>query len=273
MIKFNFSPLQIMKRFKYYVRIKILNFFFFNIFHKQNVKWMGDGFITSNFFGASVDNRFLQAVEKTELELKTKLYNIWRIYICVYFIKMLITRANKKYSISYVECGVADGITLLTSLNYFNLHKKYKKGFLNSKFLLMDTFRGVDLKYVPSNSISNNYKSTMYGNSSKKIIIKRFKDLNGLNIIEGSIPESLKLVNQKIKPDFLHLDMNNPYPEICALQYFYPKMKNGSIIIFDDYAFTGHNYNLQRKLINEYLDSSNINRPITLPTGQGILIK
>ena len=67
--------------------------------------------------------------------------------------------------------------------------------------------------------------------------------------------------------------MNNPLPEQKALEFFYPKMKSGSVILLDDYSFVGKSYNQQREVINQYCDKSKISRPLTLPTGQGILIK
>ena len=50
--------------------------------------------------------------------------------------------------------------------------------------------------------------------------------------------------------------MNNSYPERKAFEFFYPKMKSGSVIIFDDYCF-----------------NQRISKPLGLPTGQGMLIK
>jgi len=67
--------------------------------------------------------------------------------------------------------------------------------------------------------------------------------------------------------------MNNSYPERKAFEFFYPKMKSGSVIIFDDYSFVGNSYNDQRKTIDDYCSIQGISKPLGLPTGQGMLIK
>jgi len=67
--------------------------------------------------------------------------------------------------------------------------------------------------------------------------------------------------------------MNNPIPKYEAIKYFYDKMTNGSCIIFDDYSFIGKNFNEQRHFIKRFCEEKNISEPLTLPTGQGILIK
>ena len=62
---------------------------------------------------------------------------------------ILDNKIKKKLPFNYVECGGGIGITLLTLTNYFKKLDKYREIFMSSDFLIMDTFEGVDLKYVP----------------------------------------------------------------------------------------------------------------------------
>ena len=83
-----------------------------------------------------------------------------------------------------------------------------------------------------------------------------------------SILISVHQVREKFfSPDFLHIDMNNSYPERKAFEFFYPKMKSGSVIIFDDCSFVGNSYNDQRKTIDDYCFNQRISKPLGLSTG------
>ena len=84
--------------------------------------------------------------------------------------------------------------------------------------------------------------------------------------------QTLQIIKDSQKSaSFLHIDMNNPIPEVAALEFFYKCMGSGSIIIFDDYGFPG--FESQNAAINRWCDESHIPRPISIPTGQGLIIK
>ena len=258
------------------IRNYILYISFYEIFHKEKPKWLNDGLISSHFFGARNDEEFKLALNESRKILNHSLYNEWRLYSATMIVKMILDRKITKNEIfNYVECGVGIGMTLFIISKYIEKFERYKN-FLkkNSNFLLMDTFEGVDLNYIPNNLKNHNFKTEAYNGATEEVITKRFDHINNVKIIKGSIPETLSLIDDKYyTPDFLHIDMNNPLPEQRALEFFYPKMKSGSVILLDDYSFVGKSYNQQREVINQYCDKSKISRPLTLPTGQGILIK
>ena len=85
---------------------------------------------------------------------------------------ILDNKIEKKLSFNYVECGGGIGITLLTLANYFKKLVKYREIFMSSDFLIMDTFKGVDLKYVPKDLKSHNYKTVSYGGVDYKSLKK-----------------------------------------------------------------------------------------------------
>ena len=66
-----------------------------------------------------------------------------------------------------------------------------------SDLLIMDTFEGVDLKYVPKN-LKNPMiiKKTSYGGVDYEIFKKRFDFLKNINLIKGSIPDTLNQVRE-----------------------------------------------------------------------------
>jgi hypothetical protein len=54
------------------------------------------------------------------------------------------------------------------------------------------------------------------------------------------------------------------------LEYFYPKLVPGGVVLFDDYGHRGHH--LQKELADEYASTQGA-AILTLPTGQGLLVK
>ena len=65
--------------------------------------------------------------------------------------------------------------------------------------------------------------------------------------------------------------MNNATPEVGALKKLMVHVIDGGIILFDDYAYAGYEY--QRLSINKACTELGIPSPISLPTGQGVCIK
>ena len=64
--------------------------------------------------------------------------------------------------------------------------------------------------------------------------------------------------------------MNNAKPEVEALQRLQPLMAKGGIILFDDYAYNGYEY--QQKELDRACEKMGIEKPIALPSGQGLYI-
>jgi O-methyltransferase len=88
-------------------------------------------------------------------------------------------------------------------------------------------------------------------------------------LVKGSIPDTLNDV-QIEDICFLHIDMNCALPEVEALKFFWDKMVKGGMVILDDYGWLYHIE--QKRAIDEFAKPKGINI-LTLPTGQGILIK
>ncbi len=158
-------------------------------FHGVKPSWVDDGLITSHHFGGKDDLKFQLTLKENRRILNHSLYNEWRLFTVVLIVKMILdNKIKKKLPFNYVECGGGIGITLLTLTNYFKKMDKYREIFMSSDFLIMDTFEGVDLNYVPKNLKSHDYKTTSYGGVDYEIFKKRFDFLKNINLIKGSIP-------------------------------------------------------------------------------------
>jgi hypothetical protein len=67
---------------------------------------------------------------------------------------------------------------------------------------------------------------------------------------------------------YLSIDMNLAYPERAALKQ--PKLSPGAMVVLDDYAWVGMH---EQKEAHDQFAASQGCEILTLPTGQGLLIK
>jgi hypothetical protein len=189
----------------------------------------------------------------------------WRVHIGLWAAQTAV-----KLEGDFVECGVNAGFlssSIMCDLNWDGRGKT---------FYLLDTFKGLDQKYVSSDElrdgimgknealIENGFYVTSVDN-----VKDNFSEWKNIKIIEGSIPETLPL----IKSDqicFLHIDLNCAPPEIASLTYLWDKLVTGAIILLDDYAYNGFHH--QKYAMDKFAKDKNI-AIASLPTGQGLIIK
>ena len=69
---------------------------------------------------------------------------------------------------------------------------------------------------------------------------------------------------------FLHIDMNCALPERVAFEFFWDRLSPGAVVLFDDYAYYGHN--CQREAIDAAARARGT-EVLSLPTGQGLIVK
>ena len=91
----------------------------------------------------------------------------------------------------------------------------------------------------------------------------------GVRLVPGTLPGTLRAVPiQKI--GFLHLDLNVTPEEVQCMEILWPKMVPGAVAVLESYAFPG--LEPCNQTLGEWTRQQQV--PIlTLPTGQGLLIK
>lgn len=250
-----------------------------------------DGLHTLNYFGglqSNGDDRSLAFQEALIIARNTvthSLYHEWRLWTACQLIEGLLESAlSNDQPFCYVEAGVGEAITLLVSINYLSILAVNNPNqcniarfnlYISSNFVLFDTFAGVDVTILDPLEVGNEFETHAYGGSTLNVISRRLRNIGlfapNLNLIQGSLPSTLSMQPEYTKAySFLHVDMNNIVPEIGVLRYYLPLLRPGKIILLDDYGFNGHE--LQRNAINNYMDSIGLPRPLSLPTGQGLII-
>jgi hypothetical protein len=202
----------------------------------------------------------------------------WRNYIGIRLACMARNR-----SLNFVECGVGQGWMSLSILRYF------RRNYGVTPFMtLFDTFTGIDADVVDPREVAywgvsveerkkvyHTYEGTTF--STVKACFDTASDKSDrIRFVQGSIPASMTDeviagIASRGGISFLHIDMNNSVPEVAALERLYPLLSIGGIVLLDDYAYTGYEY--QYEQMNKLCASLGVESPIALPTGQGLLIR
>ena len=170
----------------------------------------------------------------------------------------------------YIECGVGFGAVSSAILHDVDWSGR------NSLFYLIDTFAGIDIAQTTDEEeqtgafkLNRKNLETRKYNTSLERACMNFAEWPHARVIQGTVPT----VFSEIKTDrfaFAHIDMNAAAPEAAALEWLWPRMTAGGIILFDDFVF--HGYEAQTAALR--LVARNLGVEILeAPTGQGLLIK
>ena len=160
----------------------------------------------------------------------------------------------------FVECGTYKGGYVRAIIEYLDFEK------LDKSFYLLDTFKGLVQELMTEEE--KKLRRKVYEDCYEEVV-ERFKPYKNVKLIKGIIPDTLPLV-QVDKIAFMSIDMNNAKPEIESMKYFWPKIVKGGMVVLDDYGFRG--YEPQYRAHNEWAKSNGV-KILTLPTGQGLIVK
>lgn len=145
--------------------------------------------------------------------------------------------------------------------------KKINEFFPNKTLYLFDTFEGFDERDLKSET--NDVKENGIGHlndTSIEIVMNKMLYPKNVIIKKGWFPESaVGLDNERFC--FVNLDPDLYEPILAGLQFFYPKMVKGGVILIHDYFFEG--YPGVRQAVNEFCEKYNLN---SFPIGDDISI-
>jgi O-methyltransferase len=179
----------------------------------------------------------------------------WRLHVLIWAVENAL-----KVPGCLVECGVFRGFKSYFLLRYF------AKEISKRPFFLFDTFEGIDPNQRDGSPIQpdEHRKAFLYD-----FIVDRFKEFPNVQIIKGSVPDTLTRLRNAV-PCFLHLDMNSWEAEIGALNFLWPRMLPGSVLVLDDFGLYSHRAQMENELKWLHGVGESV---LELPTGQGLVIK
>ena len=202
------------------------------------------------------DADFIRGYEAAQTQEYLHNFDAWKIYINQWAAQHAMQLAG-----DFVECGVYRGRIAMS-----NMVATHFEAFPDRRYYLLDTFEGLD------RALSTERELTQYKFAypeSYQFVKKSFQRYSNVRIIKGSVPSTLAQVDTD-RVAYLSIDMNTVLPEIKALEFFWAKLVPGAIVVLDDYAQMCHEH--QKHAMDRFAASMGI-KILSLPTGQGILIK
>lgn len=189
----------------------------------------------------------------------------WRIHIGLWAAKVASNLEG-----DFIECGVNRGFLSSAIMQYLEWNS------LDKDFYLLDTFAGLDQRYVSDREReagalqknAQNLRSGFYISGADSVRAN-FSEWPRARVVVGAIPETLPQVTAR-RIAYMHIDMNCAPPEVAALAHFWERLAAGAPVLLDDYAYLG--YTEQKLAMDEFARAHGVT-VCSLPTGQGLIIK
>jgi len=188
--------------------------------------------------------------------LNNNITKFWRLHVYTWCCEQAL-----KLDGDLVECGVHMGLYSLVMM------KTLKFANSGRNMVLYDTFEGLSEEFSSAGEralVAGVYDIPDW----EKQVRESFSVYQNASVIKGNVPEVLA----DTAPDrvsFLHLDMNAASAEIAALEFFWPRLVPGAIILLDDY---GRAENLEIGEAHETWFGDKGMKILELPTGQGFVL-
>jgi len=170
----------------------------------------------------------------------------------------------------YVECGVNAGFmssAIMRRLNWSTMPRT---------FYLVDTFAGPVFEQYSKEELQLGRADLARDLLSRGAYVTdverartNFSEWPNAIVVPGAVPDVLPSVAAD-RVAFLHIDMNCAFPECAALEYFWPLLSPGAIVLFDDYA--NHEFRYQKEELDHTL-AKLAAQILPLPTGQGLIVR
>lgn len=165
------------------------------------------------------------------------------------------------------EIGVYRGGTARIIAEVFNQKEKCSEvcSTLLKKIHLFDTFSGMP----PSDSEKDFHKEGDFSDTSLDLVKNSLIEFDNIHFYKGIFPETAEPI-MDTSFCLVHIDVDIYKSVLDCCDFFYPRMVQGGIMIFDDYGF------LSCPGAKEAVDTYFLDKPETpvyLPTGQAIVMR
>lgn len=142
--------------------------------------------------------------------------------------------------------------------------KLISKTLINKQIHLFDTFEG-----MPETDPKKDKHKKGDFKIDFELVRKYLNDCNNIHIYKGFFPDTSTPIKDK-KFCFVHIDADIYKSVYDSCIFFYKRLVNGAIMIFDDYGFPSCP-GAKQAVDNFFLDKNE--QTICLPTGQCFIIK
>ncbi len=161
----------------------------------------------------------------------------------------------------FAECGVLQGGSALLLAKAIGPNGE-------RELHLFDTFEGIPHDII--RSTDGHVPGTTFPKTSAEAVRSLFRERDFVKLHVGRIPETFSAVADR-RFSFVHIDVDVYESTLACMQFFYPRLAKGGILIDDDYGLP--RYRLAAKKAMDEFFADKAERPISLRTGQSFIIK
>lgn len=169
------------------------------------------------------------------------------------------------------ECGVFRGLSSYVFCRYLQLSQP---GYTGQGIVLFDSFEGLSTPTIEDDVTADAFidrehrqKGAFHG--GLQTVRNTLRDFPAVTYHPGWIPKVFEAVPEAAY-SFVHIDVDLYDPTKGAIEYFFPRLVLGGIIVCDDYGFL--HWPGAKRAIDEYCLPRGI-PVIPLTTGQCVVIK
>lgn len=160
----------------------------------------------------------------------------------------------------FAECGVYQGGTALLASRVLAGCEK--------TFFLFDSFEGLPR---PDAEKDGPYLSEGVFRATSAEAVKKLASSahDQVDVRAGWIPETFAGLDER-RYAYVHIDVDLYRSTLDCLEYFYPRLTAGAVLVFDDYGFPAARG--EKQAVDEFF-AAKPEIPIALPTGQALVLK
>ncbi len=189
----------------------------------------------------------------------------WRVHVALW-----AAAAALRVPGDFVECGVNAGFVSSAIMRHLDWARQPRR------FFLIDTFSGPVFEQFSNEEVRLGKAALarqLLAQGAYVTDVERaranFAEWPNAVVVPGAVPDILP--GLPLGPvAFLHIDMNCALPEQAAVEFFWPRLSRGGIILSDDYA--NREYKYQKQVIDETVRRLG-GEALALPTGQGLILR
>lgn len=169
----------------------------------------------------------------------------------------------------FVECGVHTGIlsgTVMTWLDFARLSPR--------RFFLFDTWAGIPVEQMSEDEkrlgVENMNRKYQNGDALYAGVQQKFSRWPNAVVVRGRVPESLSAMADCREVAYASIDLNVTEAEMGAIDFLWPRMVSGGLVLLDDYGWAPHIH--QKHAWDAWAERKQV-MILALPTGQGLIRK
>ncbi|HEX8242404.1 MAG TPA: TylF/MycF/NovP-related O-methyltransferase [Longimicrobium sp.] len=137
------------------------------------------------------------------------------------------------------------------------------------RFFLFDTFQGIPAQRLLPAESEHGFAGRWADTSAEYVRERLAPWRDALHLVPGDVFETLP--RTETGPiAFSHVDLNAAAPTLAVLEYLYPRLVKGAMLVFDDYGFGG--YEEQRRVVDEFF-ASRPEQVLATPAGPALVVK